>query len=72
MIKPTHYDLKINPLEYIRANNLGFVEGCIVKYISRYNMPGCDAVSDLRKIITYCQVLLDEQMMEQIDRDDAT
>ena len=32
-----HYkDMAIQPVVYIHANGMGFMEGCIVKYISRY------------------------------------
>ncbi len=32
-----HYKcMAIQPVEYIHANHLGFMEGCIVKYVSRY------------------------------------
>ena len=37
----SHYqDLKIQPIEYILANELGFCEGAIVKYISRWRQKG--------------------------------
>ena len=33
----SHYkDCKIQPIEFIHANNLGFMEGCIVKYAARH------------------------------------
>lgn len=44
-----HYrKLQIQPIEYITANNLGFLEGCIVKRISRWRDK--DGVADLEKI----------------------
>ncbi len=44
-----HYTkLKIQPVEYITANELTFLEGCIVKYISRWRNK--DGVQDLTKI----------------------
>tara|TARA_R110000868_G_scaffold410436_1_gene698446 strand:+ start:516 stop:1034 length:519 start_codon:yes stop_codon:yes gene_type:complete len=33
---PKHYDLTIQPIDYIIANNLNFAEGNIIKYITRY------------------------------------
>lgn len=34
----SHYkDFKIQPIEYIVANNLPFPEGCVVKYVSRHS-----------------------------------
>ncbi len=44
-----HYKtMKIQPVEYIVANNLGFLEGCIVKRISRWKSKG--GFEDLNKI----------------------
>ena len=32
-----HYkNMKIQPVEYIHANGLGFLEGCVIKYVSRF------------------------------------
>lgn len=57
-IAGSHYkDQAIQPIEYIVANNLGFIEGCIVKYITRHkDKNGAD---DIKKIIHYCQLLLE-------------
>ena len=53
-----HYKkLKIQPTEYILANKLGFVEGNIVKYISRWRDK--NGIEDLEKIIHYAQILID-------------
>ena len=48
----SHYKSKaIQPVEYIHANNLGFLEGCIVKRITRWrDKPAADRFEDLRKI----------------------
>jgi hypothetical protein len=51
-----HYKtLKMQPIEYILANNLGFIEGNIVKYITRHRSKG--GVKDINKIIHYCELL---------------
>lgn len=53
-----HYQkLKIQPIEYIHANGLGFIEGCIVKYISRWRDKG--GLEDIRKIKHYCDLLIE-------------
>ena len=32
-----HYkDMPIQPVEYIHANKLGYFEGCVIKYVSRW------------------------------------
>lgn len=47
-----HYKrVRIQPVEYIAANNLGFLEGCVVKRITRWrDKPAGDQFEDLRKI----------------------
>ena len=57
--KDLHYHkCKIEPIDYILANNLGFCEGNVVKYITRYKDKG--GVDDLRKIKVYVDYLIDE------------
>ena len=56
----SHYkDCKIQPIDYIMKNNLGFCEGNVVKYISRWNKKG--GTEDLRKAIRYIEILLDNE-----------
>jgi TATA-binding protein-associated factor Taf7 len=44
-----HYkNLRIQPAEYIEANGLSFLEGCIVKRITRWRSK--DGLRDLEKI----------------------
>ena len=47
-----HYkNKKIQPVTYIHANNLGFLEGCIVKRITRWrDKPAEYRFQDLEKI----------------------
>jgi len=48
-ISGEHYKhMKIQPVEFITANNLSFLEGCIVKRISRWRSK--DGLRDLEKI----------------------
>lgn len=51
-----HYQTKIQPVEYIHANGLPFIEGNIVKYISRHKSKG--GADDIEKAISYCKILL--------------
>lgn len=51
-----HYKtLAIQPIEYTLANNLGFCEGNIVKYITRYAAKG--GAADIDKVIHYAELL---------------
>lgn len=47
-----HYkDKRIQPVEYIAANNLTFLEGCVVKRITRWrDKPAHRKFEDLEKI----------------------
>ena len=47
----SHYKgLEIQPVEFSTRNKLGFLQGCINKRISRYNLPGGKGLEDLQKI----------------------
>ena len=53
-----HYkDMKIQPLEFITANNLNFLEGNIIKYTLRHHVKG--GAEDVRKVIHYAELLLE-------------
>ena len=52
-----HYkDMKIQPVEFITANELGFLEGNIVKYVCRHHAK--NGAEDIKKAIHYCELLL--------------
>ena len=48
--KPIHYDFTIEPFDYIHDNDMGFAEGNIVKYITRWKYK--DGLQDLYKAKT--------------------
>ena len=52
-----HYkDLKIQPIEFIHANNLDFMAANVVKYVVRAKNK--NGAQDIRKAIHYCQLIL--------------
>lgn len=52
-----HYkDLAIQPVDYIVGNGLGYLEGNVVKYITRHQSKG--RAEDIRKAIHYCELIL--------------
>ena len=54
-----HYKgLKIQPIEYIVANDLSWCEGNIVKYITRHRVKG-EGREDIEKVIHYAEMLLE-------------
>ena len=53
-----HYAVKaIQPWDYIIANNLGYLEGNVVKYVSRWKDKG--GIEDLKKAQHYLQKLIE-------------
>ena len=60
----SHYkDCKIQPVEYIHANQIGFMEGCAIKYLSRHKSKG--KAEDIRKAIHFCKLILKLDYGEQ-------
>jgi hypothetical protein len=52
-----HYkDLAIQPVEYIHANGLGYFEGNVVKYVTRWQIK--NGIEDLRKARHYLNLLI--------------
>jgi Protein of unknwon function (DUF3310) len=53
-----HYKkLKIQPIEYIHANQLPYCEANVVKYISRWREKG--GIKDLEKVKHYVDLLIE-------------
>jgi len=59
----SHYDLKIQPIDYILQNKLGYCEGNIIKYISRHGSK--HGAEDIKKAIHYCEFILANQYGEE-------
>lgn len=66
-----HYQkMKIQPVDYIVKNDLGYMEGNIVKYISRYNYKG--GLEDLKKAQHYIEMLIEieiDEIMESVSEE---
>lgn len=52
-----HYDMPIPPVEYIYKNKLGFMEGNVVKYVSRHRQK--NGKQDLEKAKHYIDMLIE-------------
>lgn len=53
-----HYkDKAIQPLEYIHANKLGFCEGNVIKYVTRWKDK--NGIADLEKAKHYIELLIE-------------
>lgn len=52
-----HYKkMVIQPVEFIHKNNIPFIEGCVIKYVSRWRDKG--GVEDLRKARHFLDLLI--------------
>lgn len=58
--KQNHYTQhKIQPLEFSGINKLGFLEGNVIKYVTRYNLK--NGVEDLKKARHYLDMLIERE-----------
>jgi hypothetical protein len=59
-----HYkDLRIQPVEYIHANKLGYFEGNVIKYVSRWRAK--NGIMDLHKARHYIDLLIQLESEEE-------
>ena len=53
-----HYkDLAIQPVEFIYKNNIGYLEGTVIKYICRHRAK--NGLADLEKAKHYIELLIE-------------
>lgn len=55
----SHYQVSIQPWDYIHSNGIGYLAGNIVKYVSRYKSK--NGLEDLRKAQHYLEKLIEEE-----------
>jgi len=61
---PKHYTkMKMQPIEFIIKNDIGFCEGNIIKYVCRYKEK--DGIKDLEKAKEYIQFLINKEKEKQ-------
>lgn len=59
-----HYkDLKIQPVEYNHANNIPYMEGNVIKYVTRWRAKG--GIKDLEKARHYIDLLIELEQKGQ-------
>ncbi len=57
-INGNHYKtLKIQPVEYIHANSIPFLEGNVIKYVTRWKNK--NGIADLEKAKHYIELLIE-------------
>lgn len=53
-----HYkDMKIQPVEFIHANGIGYFEGNVIKYVARWRAK--NGIADLEKARHYLDLLIE-------------
>ena len=58
-----HYKgLTIQPVEYITANGIAYLEGNVIKYVTRHHMK--NGAEDIKKAIHYLELILQLQYKE--------
>ena len=63
-VSGNHYkDKGIQPIVYIHANNLGFCEGNVIKYVTRHKEK--NGAADIKKAIHYLELLLELQYQDK-------
>jgi hypothetical protein len=56
----SHYkNLVIQPVEYITANNLSYLQGSVIKYVTRYKNK--NGIEDLQKATHFIQMMIQEE-----------
>lgn len=70
-VSGSHYKTKpIQPVEYIHANKIGYFEGNVIKYVTRWKDKG--GLADLEKARHYIDLLIElETNLEKALRPDA-
>jgi hypothetical protein len=53
-----HYQLPIQPVDYIVKNNLPYREGNVIKYVTRHQSK--NGAEDIKKAIHYLEMILED------------
>ena len=60
---PVHYHFDIEPFDYIHDNQMGFAEGNVVKYITRWRYKE-NGIEDLYKAKQYIDMLIAKELVD--------
>ena len=59
-----HYkQMAIQPVEYVLRNGIGYAEGCVIKYVSRWRSK--NGLEDLRKARHFLDLLIEHEESKQ-------
>ena len=62
-VSGSHYQTTIQPWDAITDWELGFLDGCAVKYLSRWRKKG--GVDDLRKAVHFIEKLIEVEISNE-------
>ena len=66
-ISGDHYKcMKIQPVEFITANNIPFLEGSVIKYVCRHMSK--NGLSDIDKAIHYLELIKELRYNEELKK----
>ena len=57
-----HYNMPIQPVEFIMKNSIPYIEGNVVKYVCRHRLK--NGAEDILKAIHYLELLLEHEYNE--------
>ena len=60
---PVHYHFDIEPFDYIHDNQMGFAEGNVIKYITRWRYKE-NGIEDLYKAKQYIDMLIAKELID--------
>jgi hypothetical protein len=61
-----HYkSFKIQPVEFIHINGLGYIVGNVIKYVCRYKLKHSSSIEDLRKARHYIDMLIEMEIKNE-------
>ena len=63
---PVHYHFDIEPFDYIHDNQMGFAEGNVIKYITRWRYKD-NGIEDLYKAKQYIDMLIAKELIDDTD-----
>ena len=49
--------MRIQPVEYIHLNSIPFIEGCVIKYVTRWKEKG--GLEDIKKARHFLDILIE-------------
>lgn len=67
----SHYkSMRIQPVEFVTTNKIGFIEGSVIKYVCRHrNKNGAE---DIKKAVHFLNLLLELEYPETILKESCT